>query len=124
MFKIKIWVFFRVFQKSFDEHTYRFYIRSPSPQDENVDEDNESPPEQGKSTLISAKSFSGLVRSKEVRARPKTTELLHNVRRKSCSKKDSVGAQNTQPLLLLKEYKGKIKNIAKCVNICQHIITI
>ena len=29
--KIKIWVFFRVFQKISDEHTYHFYIKSAPP---------------------------------------------------------------------------------------------
>ena len=40
--------------------------------DKNVDEDDESPLEQGKRTPISAKSLSGLVKSKGAKARPKT----------------------------------------------------
>ena len=67
----------------------------PGLRDKNVDEDNESTPEQGKRTLTSAKSLSGLVRSRGVKAKPKTVEILRNVRRKSCSKKDIVGAQNS-----------------------------
>ena len=67
----------------------------PSLLDKNVDEYNKSPPEQGKRTPTSAKSLSGLVKSKRAKATPKTADLLRNVRRKSCRKKDSVGAQNT-----------------------------
>ena len=67
----------------------------PGLRDKNVDEDNESTPEQGKRTPTSAKSLSGLVRSRGVKAKPKTVEILHNVKRKSCSKKDIVGAQNS-----------------------------
>ena len=74
---------------------------------ENVDEDHESSPEQSKRTLSSAKSPSGLVRSNGAKTRPKTTELLHNVRRKSCSKKDSVGAQNTQSVTAATPSSGK-----------------
>ena len=63
----------------------------PPRQDKNVDEDDEPPPEQGKRTPTSAKSLSGLVKSMGAKARPKTVQLLHNVRKKSCSKKDNVG---------------------------------
>ena len=56
-----------------DGHTYHFNIRCPPPalRDKNVDEDDESPLEQGKRTPISAKSLSGLVKSKGAKARPK-----------------------------------------------------
>ena len=91
---LAIWVLFRCLKsksgnflgfskKNSDEHTYHF------------NNSNESPPEQGKRTPTSAKSLSGLVRSKGPKAKPKTAELLRNVRRKSCSKNHSVGAQNT-----------------------------
>ena len=45
------------------------------PSDEDVDEDHESPAEQGKSTLSSARSPSELVRSDGAKAGPKTAEL-------------------------------------------------
>ena len=44
----------------------------PPLQEKNVDEDDESRPEQGKRTPTSAKSLSGLVRSKGAKARPET----------------------------------------------------
>ena len=77
------------------------------PSDEDADEDHKSPHEQSKRTLTSAKSHSGLVRSNGAKARPKTAELLCNVRRKSCSKKDSVGAQNTQSVTAATPSSGK-----------------
>ena len=83
------------------------------PSDEDADEDHESPPppppphEQSKRTLTSAKSHSGLVRSNGAKARRKTAELLCNVRRKNCSKEDSVGAQNTQSVTVATPSSGK-----------------
>ena len=95
---MKIWVFFRVFQKKFVmsiSNTSTLGVPPPSLWDKNVDEDNESTPEQGKRTPTSAEILSGLVRSRGVKAKPKTVGILRNVRRKSCSKKDIVGAQNS-----------------------------
>ena len=49
----------------------------PSLQGKNVDEDNKSPPEQGKRTPTSAKSLSGLVKSTGAKAKPKTVQSFY-----------------------------------------------